>query len=445
MFAVIDIETTGGNASRDRITEIAIILHDGLKEEGRFSSLVNPEIRIPPYITDITGITDAMVASAPRFFEIAKQIVQLTEGRIFVAHNVGFDYGFIREEFRRLAFDYQREKLCTVRTSRMLIPGHPTYSLGKLCHALGIPLRDRHRALGDAEATALLLELLVQKEPNLGGGKTKRDPYASIPPGIPRKVLTALPEDPGIYFLHDHEGKVLLSNMSPNIRQDVLKVLKEGKKEMGQLRNEVSDITWELTGSELLAALRMITGPKEKPKATRNKAAVYAYHDQRNYLRIVVGAMVKGRECAAEFGTEADAKAAMEARMRKHSLCAALLGFEPAGKACSRFPAGGCEGACLGLESPEMYNARVEEALQGLGLPYARFLLVSNGRDHSEVSVLSIENGGCTGMGFLDASFGWDNPAEVAGLLQPFPHPNEGGAVVRQYLPKLKIQQFHPY
>ncbi len=146
MFAVIDIETTGGSPKSDKITEIAIYIHDGLQIVDEFVTLVNPEIRIPYFITGLTGITNEMVADAPRFFEIARKVVEMTEGNVFVAHNVNFDYSFLRQEFKSLGFEYNRKTLDTIRLARQVVPGLKSYSLGKLCDSLSIPLNGRHRA-----------------------------------------------------------------------------------------------------------------------------------------------------------------------------------------------------------------------------------------------------------------------------------------------------------
>lgn len=163
MYAVVDIETSGGRAQVDKITEIAIYIHDGEKIVEEFSTLINPETYIPPFITRLTGVNNDMVATAPKFYEVAKKIVLMTEGRLFVAHNVPFDYRFIQEEFKRLGYNYQRQTLCTVRMSRKIIPGMGSYSLGNLCQTLGITINNRHRAAGDALATTKLLELLIEK------------------------------------------------------------------------------------------------------------------------------------------------------------------------------------------------------------------------------------------------------------------------------------------
>ncbi len=166
MYAVVDIETSGGRAQIDKITEIAIYVHDGVRVVDEFTTLINPEAYIPPYITRLTGITNAMVADAPKFYEVAKRIVQITEDCMFVAHNAPFDYSFVQSEFKRLGYNYQRQTLCTVRMSRKIIPGLKSYSLGNLCENLGISISNRHRAAGDAFATTQLLELLLARTAN---------------------------------------------------------------------------------------------------------------------------------------------------------------------------------------------------------------------------------------------------------------------------------------
>ena len=161
MYSIIDIETTGGNPKTEKITEISVFLHDGTRITDEFTSLVNPERSIPAFITEITGISNNMVADAPRFYEIAKKIVEITNDRTFVAHNAPFDFGFICEEFRQLGYVYSRNILCTVKLSRKMIPGLRSYSLGKLCSDLNIRTENRHRAKGDALATLKLFEMLL--------------------------------------------------------------------------------------------------------------------------------------------------------------------------------------------------------------------------------------------------------------------------------------------
>jgi DNA polymerase-3 subunit epsilon len=161
MYAIVDIETTGGIPSNSGITELAIIFHDGIKETGYYHTMINPQHPIPPFITSLTGITNAMVASAPLFDELAPIIHAHLKDRIFVAHNVSFDYSFLQHHLRICGFEMGVQKLCTVSMSRKTFPGLPSYSLGKLCKSLDIALENRHRALGDAKATGLLFEKLM--------------------------------------------------------------------------------------------------------------------------------------------------------------------------------------------------------------------------------------------------------------------------------------------
>jgi DNA polymerase-3 subunit epsilon len=163
LFVIIDIETTGNNSKYCYITELAVYQHNGKKVTKIYSTLINPGIDIPYYITKLTGIDNEMVKNAPKFYEVAKDIIDLTSGRVFVAHNVKFDYAFIKEEFNRLGYHFNRKTLCTVQLAKKLLPGHNSYSLGKLCSDLGIEINGRHRASGDALATVKLFEILLKK------------------------------------------------------------------------------------------------------------------------------------------------------------------------------------------------------------------------------------------------------------------------------------------
>jgi len=171
LFAIIDIETTGYKHNYAKITEIAIYQHNGDEITGAYSTLINPEMDIPLFITRLTGINNEMVKNAPKFYEVAKKIIEMTVGRTFIAHNVNFDYKFIQEEYKRLGYQYNQKKMCTVQLSRKLLPGHRSYSLGKLCYDLGIEIEGRHRAAGDALATVKLFEILLEKHKAIENSK----------------------------------------------------------------------------------------------------------------------------------------------------------------------------------------------------------------------------------------------------------------------------------
>ena len=209
LYAIVDIETTGGRPSRDKITEIAVVLHDGMRILERFDTLLDPEMPIPYGITELTGITNEMVAEAPKFYEVARKIVEMTEGAVFVAHNVRFDYSFVREEFRRLGFTYTRKQLCTVRLARKAFPELSSYSLDNLIHHLKLPIQNRHRALGDALATARLFEMIMERK---GQPENTRQfinygiREALLPPNITLETIHTLPEECGVYYFHDAKG-----------------------------------------------------------------------------------------------------------------------------------------------------------------------------------------------------------------------------------------------
>ena len=448
MFAVVDLETTGGNAIRDRITEVAIVVHDGQQVVRKFSSLVNPGQFIPSYITDITGINDEMVAYSPTFRELTSTILEMTEGCVFVAHNVGFDYNFLRESFARLGIEFKRPKLCTVRTSRRLMPGLSSYSLGRLCEHLGIPISDRHRAMGDAKATVILLEQLLDLDPKLLNIDKKLDEYSRVPKHLDRSLLDELPERPGLYFLHDEIGRTLFASNSRNIRKDTLKLLRDegpakGKVDLSRIR----DISWELTGNELLAILRMPAEASlrefdeaKTPRTRKYKAAVFAYKDQLNYTRLYIGPHRKGQPNVGEFPTPADAIAALKERVLRHKLCPTMSGVD--GLTCEGER---CSGACQGEMPPSEYNQRLDDALEGLGFPFPRFFILGDGRNQEEVSVICVDNGACVGYAYLDANQSWSDPDQVIPFLNPFQKVDHADRILRHFLPKMKKARIVPY
>ena len=224
MYAIIDTETTGGSARFEKITEIAIYLHDGNQITGEFVTLVNPERNIPYFITNLTGITNEMVEDAPRFFEIARKIVELTEGRTFVAHNARFDYSFIRQEFKSLGFNYKRPVLDTVALSRKLIPGHSSYSLGNICKDLRISINGRHRAAGDALATVKLFEILMAKDLESGGSKSfllRNTMVSKLNPKLDISKIDNIPDEPGIYYFYNENSDLIYIGKSRNLQQRI--------------------------------------------------------------------------------------------------------------------------------------------------------------------------------------------------------------------------------
>ena len=221
MYAIVDIETTGGYADNHRITEVAIYHHDGIRITDYYHTLINPGRKIPYFITGLTGITSAMVEDAPSFEDVAQEIFERLNNRVFVAHNAHFDYSFIKKEFEVAGINWNSKKLCTVRLSRKIIPGLHSYSLGRLAESLGIRIPNRHRAGGDAEATVKIFEILLQRDD--GGAivkALKRNSGETIlPPNLPRQEFIKLPAKPGVYYFHDAHGTVIYVGKAINIKK----------------------------------------------------------------------------------------------------------------------------------------------------------------------------------------------------------------------------------
>jgi DNA polymerase III subunit epsilon len=243
-YAIIDIETTGLKAGQEKITEIAILIHDGQSVIEEFSTLINPEIKIPYYITQLTGINDQMVAGAPKFYEIAKQIIELTENLVIVGHNVNFDYSFLKAEFKSLGYDYQRKTLDTIKLSRKFIPGQPSYGLGKLCKALNIPNNSRHRAAGDAMATAKLFELLFSFDTAPENISLK-----GTNSSLSKSLIENLPEKHGVYYFYDAAGNMIYVGKSNNIKSRVLQHLTNSStRKAVEMKTNIADVDFKLTG-----------------------------------------------------------------------------------------------------------------------------------------------------------------------------------------------------
>jgi DNA polymerase III subunit epsilon len=219
VFAVIDVETTGGQLYEDRITEIAIYKTDGNQIIDSYSTLVNPGRKIMPFVVKLTGITDDMVSGAPSFAEVADIIDEFTRDTVFVAHNIAFDYSVVKREFKRIGKSFKRNTLCTVKLSQKTLKNQPSYSLGNLCENLGIQINSRHIAAGDAEATVLLFHKIIEDVglENLRKNETDFGQLAELKGAITQEMIDTLPEDPGIFRFLDEQGKVLYLKSAKNI------------------------------------------------------------------------------------------------------------------------------------------------------------------------------------------------------------------------------------
>jgi DNA polymerase III epsilon subunit family exonuclease len=253
-YSLIDIETTGSFKKGQKITEIAILNIDGDQLVEEFSTLINPEIRIPYFITALTGITNEAVEHAPKFYEVAKKIVEMTEGRVFVAHNVFFDFNFIKHEFAELGFTFSRDKLCTVQLARKYLPGHKSYSLGELCKDLSIQNTSRHRAIGDARATFDLFKMIQQKM-NSGDELLSEAKKLALPPHLDRETFENLPNAIGVYYFYNGQGDILYIGKSLDIKKRISQHFHPNLKSRKdiELKNQVAKISYVLFPHELAA------------------------------------------------------------------------------------------------------------------------------------------------------------------------------------------------
>ncbi|MHB1179644.1 MAG: exonuclease domain-containing protein, partial [Daejeonella sp.] len=299
MYAIVDIETTGGHASANGITEVAIILHDGTQVTDRYSTLINPEIHIPVYIQALTGINNELVSSAPVFKDAAPQIFTLLQDRIFVAHNVNFDFSFLKYHLAASGYQLQTKKLCTVRLSRKILPGLTSYSLGKLCNQVGISVFERHRAMGDANATACLFSMLLEKDSEgyILKALNQRSKEQLLPPHLPKEDIDKLPSVPGIYYFHNSKAKVIYVGKAIDIRKRVnghFANNKPGRQKQDFLR-DIHHITFAECGNELASFImeaveikRLWPVHNRALKRFEHAFGMYVFEDQNGYLRLAI-------------------------------------------------------------------------------------------------------------------------------------------------------------
>ena len=257
MYAILDIETTGGKFNEEGITEIAVYKFDGHNTVDQFISLVNPEKEIQEFVVKLTGINSKMLRNAPKFYEVAKRIIEITKDCILVAHNSSFDYRILRTEFDRLGFDFNRNTLCTVELSQKLILDQPSYSLGKLTKSLGIPMSDRHRASGDALATIQLFKLLLEKdtEKNIIEESIKFFDKRKEKEKI-KSLIDNLTTEMGVYYIHDTNGKVIFIGKGNNIKSEVNRLFLKTTTRALKIQERVSSISYDKTGNELFNRLK---------------------------------------------------------------------------------------------------------------------------------------------------------------------------------------------
>ena len=420
MYSILDVETTGGKFNEEGITEIAIYRFDGEKIVDQFISLINPEIPIQPFVQQLTGINNKMLNNAPKFFQIAKRILEITENSVLVAHNSSFDYRMLKIEFDRLGYQFNISQLCTVKLSKKIIPNLNSYKLGNLVKSLGIPISNRHRASGDALATVELFKLLLLKDKEKVIVSSLITETKLSSKNKWQKLINKLPNDVGIYYFHDQNGKIIYIGKSNNLKNRVNQHLTGKSKKSLNIQLEVFDITFERTGSELIALLKENTEiKKHKPKFNKLLKKIIKKFclelcensDGDKYLRIChYDDTVNYLECYSSLKT---ANNRLEFFRKKYELS----------------------------DSPKNNNLNINILINDLNYKFKNMLLVDKGRDIDEKSVIVIKNNNYIGYGFFTLNHQISNFDVLDSLIVKNEYIENSKEVILKYLKKNKIEK----
>ncbi len=455
MYAVVDIETTGNFTGRHKITEIAIYIFDGKEIVDEYQTLINPETGIPPYISSMTGITNKMVENAPKFYEVAKDILLKLEGHIFVAHNVNFDYNFIRQEFKSLGGDFHSKKLCTVRLSRKILPGLPSYSLGNLARHLGISINGRHRAFGDAKATVKVLQHLLDNdtEGHMEKALKKNSFEATLPPNLNKEKFLDLPEETGVYYFYDQKGKVIYVGKAKNIRNRIKSHFSAGSEttQKQNLFRDIFDISYELCGNELTALLfeaheikRLWPAFNRAQKRVSWNYGIYTYEDQQGYKRFSISKINKTGEPFMVFKNQMEARSFLNKIVHEYNLCSKLSGLHKSPTSCFDYQIKKCNGACIGKEKPGSYNKRYNRAINTHQKLNESIAIIGSGRTEEESSVVWLESGKYLGFGYFDKSLDLGNVFHLKSFIKTYEDDQDIQRIIQMYLRNYKDYRIVP-
>lgn len=426
-YAIVDIETTGGNATHSRITEIAIVIYDGTQIIDRWESLVNPQKFIPPAIFALTGIDNELVKNAPTFDEISNKVFDMLNDRIFVAHNVNFDYSFVRHELETAGLKWTATKLCTVRAARKIKPGFPSYSLGRLCTSLNIILENRHRAGGDADATTILLSKLLawDSEEVIAKMIKKTAEDQRLPPNLPPDDFAKIPEKPGVYYFYNEVKKVIYVGKAVNLKKRVASHF-SGHKITPQRQHFLKDIhaiTFEVCATELMALILECTEIKNlwptynrALKKFEPKCGLFDYEARNGYRYLAAGPVAKNQSCIETFSSSADAIEVLRQLASEFEIDYRFCKYGSPGEGENLFSSSNDE-----LPDVEIHNTQIADAIVFYLNSRPTYAIIDKGRTNDEMSCIYIENGRLFGMGYIPLDIAVTNISEVKDHVERYP------------------------
>jgi DNA polymerase-3 subunit epsilon len=429
MFAVVDIETTGGHANANNITEIAIVLHNGKEIEGKFTTLVNPCMPIQRYVQGLTGITDAMVAVAPKFDALAENIYNLLKDRIFVAHNVNFDYSFVKHQLAQCGFNLTTHKLCTIRLTRKIFPNLPKYGLGTVCRELKIDLNDRHRAAGDALATAHLFKLLIDNDTSGELKKMiKKNSHQYLPPNLSSDVVEDLPTTSGVYYFINRVGKVIYVGKAKNIKKRVISHFSNNKpsKQKQAFLSGIYNISFKLLDSEFLAALfesieikRIWPIYNKSQKHYEHKFGIFMFEDGKGYLRLGIDKTRKLLQPIASFNLLIQAHNTLWQWVKEYDINPALCFLDYTDKVLANLP------------SIATHNSAIQNIVQVLKSEAKTFFIKEVDNNY-----ILVENGKFYGMGKVTNDYVVTNTNTLKQNLTQYPENIVINRMVKDFIQK---------
>jgi DNA polymerase-3 subunit epsilon len=443
MYSIVDIETTGNGFTGSKITEISIFIYDGEKVVDEYTTLVNPECNIPPFITNLTGITNAMVSNAPKFYEIAKKVAEITENNIFVAHSVNFDYNIIKKEFKDLGADFRRKKLCTIRLSRKLLPGLKSYSLGAICRSQNITITNRHRARGDAEATTILFEKLLQSD-HKGVFRSFLNPrsrQATLPPMLSKKIVDNLSEKTGVYYFKDEHDKIIYVGKAKNIKQRVISHFYDTAKKEITMCMETSNVSFIETGNELVALLLESSEIKKIfPKYNRaqrraqESVGLFSYEDRDGILHIAYNRLKLVSNPLMKFYNITECRVFLENLCENFDLCPKYCHLQTNVSSCFHYQIKKCKGICRHEEAIDLYNIRVQQAITSVRFKTENFMIKEKGRNNNEYACVLVLNGIYKGFGYINKRKKIKKPDDYLEMITMLKDNNDIKRILSAYL-----------